>query len=174
MMTMIWLKCILTEKFAGHSMDHTSLKEELYDEALEDDEERGEETKSQHSYETYTGIKPNIEELEMLLEAYFAQIDGISQKLFHISEYANDTEDFINIMLDEKQNQLLQMGVMLSTGNMIMNAGIAVVGLFGMSIEISLFSSPTINFWETAIGTVGGCVALYLIAVGWGKKKTLI
>ncbi|XP_028123737.1 magnesium transporter MRS2-F-like [Camellia sinensis] len=164
----------LTEKFAGHSMDHTSLKEELYDEALEDDEDRGEETKSQHSYGTYTGIKPNIEELEMLLEAYFAQIDGISQKLFHISEYANDTEDFINIMLDEKQNQLLQMGVMLSTANMIMNAGIAVVGLFGMNIEISLFSSPTINFWETAIGTVGGCVALYLIAVGWGKKKTLI
>ncbi|XP_028059476.1 magnesium transporter MRS2-F-like [Camellia sinensis] len=74
----------LTEKFAGHSMDHTSLKEELYDEALEDDEDRGEETKSQHSYETYTGIKPNIEELEMLLEAYFAQIDGISQKLFHV------------------------------------------------------------------------------------------
>ncbi|KAL7255275.1 hypothetical protein ACSBR1_009431 [Camellia fascicularis] len=74
----------LTEKFAGHSMDHTSFKEELYDEALEDDEERGEETKSQHSYETYTGIKPNIEELEMLLEAYFAQIDGISQKLFHV------------------------------------------------------------------------------------------
>ncbi|THG17670.1 hypothetical protein TEA_014779 [Camellia sinensis var. sinensis] len=250
----------LTEKFAGHSMDHTSLKEELYDEALEDDEDRhiqfvvgfgamcsverrldavypniasigvvvieylkvdgshvfwdigeskcmliclykhdgesvrhllfvvrwcgnyglsffscgGEETKSQHSYGTYTGIKPNIEELEMLLEAYFAQIDGISQKLFHMSEYVNDTEDFINIMLDEKQNQLLQMGVMLSTANMIMNAGIAVVGLFGMNIEISLFSSPTINFWETVIGTVGGCVALYLIAVGWGKKKSLI
>ncbi|KAI8028991.1 Magnesium transporter MRS2-F [Camellia lanceoleosa] len=164
----------LTEKFAGHSMDHTSLKEELYDEALEDDEDRGEETKSQHSYGTYTGIKPNIEELEMLLEAYFAQIDGISQKLFHMSEYVNDTEDFINIMLDEKQNQLLQMGVMLSTANMIMNAGIVVVGLFGMNIEISLFSSPTINFWETAIGTIGGCVAMYLIAVGWGKKKSLI
>ncbi|THF94364.1 hypothetical protein TEA_016541 [Camellia sinensis var. sinensis] len=249
----------LTEKFAGHSMDHTSLKEELYDEALEDDEDRhiqfvvgfgamcsverrldavypniasigvvvieylkadsshvfweigeskcmliclykhdgesvrhllfvvrwcgnyglsffscgGEETKSQHSYGTYTGIKPNIEELEMLLEAYFAQIDGISQKLFHISEYANDTEDFINIMLDEKQNQLLQMGVMLSTANMIMNAGIAVVGLFGMNIEISLFSSPTINFWETAIGTVGGCVALYLIAVGKSQNPYL-
>lgn len=26
-------------------------------------------------------VKPNVEELEMLLEAYFAQIDGILQKL---------------------------------------------------------------------------------------------
>lgn len=91
-----------------------------------------------------------------------------------MSEYVNDTEDFINIMLDEKQNQLLQMGVMLSTANMILNAGIVVVGLFGMNISISLFDGKPRQFWETVCGTVGGCVTLYLIAVGWGKKKTLI
>ena len=91
-----------------------------------------------------------------------------------MSEYVNDTKDFINIMLDDKQNQLLQMGVMLSTTNMILNAGIVVVGLFGMNISISLFDGKPKQFWETTFGTVGGCVALYLIAVGWGKKKSLI
>lgn len=35
--------------------------------------------------ETVGGSKPNIEELEMLLEAYFAQIDGILQKLSDVS-----------------------------------------------------------------------------------------
>lgn len=161
----------LTEKLA----EQTPLKEELYDEAQEDDDEGGvEEYKSRHSSEFFSGVKPNVEELEMLLEAYFAQIDGISQKLYHMSEYVNDTEDFINIMLDEKQNQLLQMGVMLSTANMILNAGIVVVGLFGMNIGISLFDGKPIQFWETVCGTIGGCVTLYLIAVGWGKKKTLI
>ena len=86
-----------------------------------------------------------------------------------------DTEDFINIMLDEKQNQLLQMGVMLSTANMVINAGIVVVGLFGMNITISLFSAlPSTTFLETSFGTIGGCVALYFIAFVWGKKKNLV
>lgn len=92
-----------------------------------------------------------------------------------MNEYVDDTEDFINIMLDDKQNQLLQMGVMLSTANMILNAGIVVVGLFGMNITISIFDDSTSykKFWEAALGTVGGCVALFMIATGWGKKRKL-
>lgn len=85
-----------------------------------------------------------------------------------------DTEDFINIMLDDKQNHLLEMGVLLSTANMILNAGIVVVGLFGMNITIELFNGQPIQFWETVVGTVGGIVALYVIAIGWGKKKNLL
>lgn len=91
-----------------------------------------------------------------------------------MSEYVDDTEDCINIMLDDTQNQLLQMGVMLSAANMILNAGIVVVGLFGMNIHITLFDAPTIKFWQTTRGTIGGCLALYLIAVGWGKKKIML
>lgn len=91
-----------------------------------------------------------------------------------MNDDVDDTEDCINIMLDDKQNQLLQMGVMLSTANMIINAGIVVVGLFGMNIQIDLFNAHYIKFWETTIGTVGGCVAVYLLAVGWGMKRKLL
>jgi magnesium transporter len=35
-----------------------------------------------------------------------------------LREYVEDTEDYINIMLDDKQNQLLQMGVVLSTATL--------------------------------------------------------
>ncbi|PON65832.1 Photosystem I reaction centre subunit N [Parasponia andersonii] len=35
----------------------------------------------------------------------------------HLREYVDDTEDYIIIMLDDKQNQLLQMGFMLTTKN---------------------------------------------------------
>lgn len=34
------------------------------------------------------GYKPNIEELEMLLEAYFVQIDGTLNKLSHVISLA--------------------------------------------------------------------------------------
>lgn len=57
-----------------------------------------------------------------------------------LREYIDDTEDYINIMLDEKQNQLLQMGVMLSTATIVLTAGVVVVSIFGMNIRsISLY-----------------------------------
>ncbi|XP_078434114.1 magnesium transporter 4 isoform X2 [Wolffia australiana] len=123
-----------------------------------------------------TSYKPNIEELEMLLEAYFVQIDATLNKLSALREYVDDTEDYINIMLDDKQNQLLEMGVMLSTATLIFSAGIVVVGIFGMNIGISLYdpATPYSKFWETTFGTLGGCAILYFVAIGWGKKRGLL
>jgi len=91
-----------------------------------------------------------------------------------LREYVDDTEDYINIMLDEKQNQLLQVGVMLSTLTMVLTAGVAVVGIFGMNITIDLYNAPEYKFWETTFGTFGGCVVLYILAIGWGKKSGLL
>ncbi|GAB2287213.1 hypothetical protein Dimus_021594 [Dionaea muscipula] len=157
----------LTEKLSScQSMDRTSGREELNSSASEVDDDRAE-SKSERDTEIFS------RELEMLLEAYFAQIDGILHKLSTMSEYVDDTEDCINIMLDDKQNQLLQMGVMLSTAILIINAGIVVVGLFGMNIHIPLFDGQPIQFWETTIGTILGCILLCLLAYGWGKKRSL-
>eukprot|EP00250_Pteridium_aquilinum_P021683 c25195_g5_i2 orf=633-1784(-) len=41
----------------------------------------------------------DIQELEMLLEAYFVVVDAILNKLTSLKEYIDDTEDFINIQL---------------------------------------------------------------------------
>ncbi|KAI7985391.1 Magnesium transporter MRS2-1 [Camellia lanceoleosa] len=48
----------------------------------------------------------SIEELEMLLEAYFVVIDSTLNKLTSLKEYIDDTEDFINIQLDNVQTSL--------------------------------------------------------------------
>ncbi|XP_057517609.1 magnesium transporter MRS2-I-like isoform X2 [Amaranthus tricolor] len=50
----------------------------------------------------------DVEELEMLLEAYFMQIDSTMNKLTTLREYIDDTEDYINIQLDNHRNQLIQ------------------------------------------------------------------
>ncbi|KAJ6289119.1 hypothetical protein OIU76_025005 [Salix suchowensis] len=163
----------LTEKVAdAPAVDQISIIEEVDDGESEADDESVYDPKAGDYSEINTNV--DIEELEMLLEAYFAQIDGILQKLSGMSEYVDDTEDFINIMLDDKQNQLLQMGVILSATNMILNAGIAVVGFFGMNIHVALFDGKPIQFWETVIGTCGGCIALFLVLLGWGKKKKIL
>ncbi|XP_074364936.1 magnesium transporter MRS2-F-like [Apium graveolens] len=145
----------LTEKLAESSREQTSLREESGTDEVQVvvDDPRYEESKAELSENSdichiSTVLKPNTEELENLLEAYFAQLDGISQKLANMNEYVDDTQDFINITLDDKQNQLLQMGVMLSTGNLLLNAGIVVVGLFGMNIiQIQLNKGQAKQFW---------------------------
>ncbi|OIW11275.1 hypothetical protein TanjilG_28366 [Lupinus angustifolius] len=46
---------------------------------------------------TTVHMENDVEELEMLLEAYFMQIDGTLNKLATLREYTDDTEDYINI-----------------------------------------------------------------------------
>ncbi|KAK4258863.1 hypothetical protein QN277_005263 [Acacia crassicarpa] len=117
----------------------------------------------------------HVEELEMLLEAYFVQIDGTLNKLSTLREYVDDTEDYINIMLDDKQNHLLQMGVMLTTATLVLTAFVVVAGILGMNIRIELFKTGGMKQW---LWTVGGCsagtVLLYLFAIAWGRHKGLL
>ncbi|KAL1062005.1 hypothetical protein V6Z11_D13G052100 [Gossypium hirsutum] len=123
------------------------------------------------------GKPVNVEELEMLLEAYFVQVDGTLNKLSTLREYVDDTEDYINIMLDDKQNHLLQMGVMLSTANLVIGAFIVVAGLFGMNIHIDLFDenkAGTPEFLWTIGGSTAGTILLYVVAIAWCKYEGLL
>ncbi|XP_020234654.1 magnesium transporter MRS2-3 [Cajanus cajan] len=119
----------------------------------------------------------DVEELEMLLEAYFVQIDGTLNKLSTLREYVDDTEDYINIMLDDKQNHLLQMGVMLTTATLVVSAFVVVAGIFGMNIHIELFDqekSGMPEFLWTVGGSTAGTIFLYVVAIAWCKHKRLL
>ncbi|XP_043722843.1 magnesium transporter MRS2-F-like [Telopea speciosissima] len=167
----------LTDKLSLLQFEESGLKDELdkdYNDFELDDECDEESGSDKSSSGKVTGFKPNIQELEMLLEAYFVQIGGTLNKLSTLREYVDDTEDYINIMLDDKQNQLLQMGVMLSTATLLLTAGVVIVGVFGMNIRIPLFNTGMPQFVQTNIGVVGGIVILYLSAFYWGKQKGLL
>lgn len=92
-----------------------------------------------------------------------------------LREYVEDTEDYINIMLDDKQNHLLQMGVMLTTATLAISAFIVVTGVFGMNIHIPLFDfGGESQFLWVVLGTGTICVVLYFAVIGWCKYKHLI
>ncbi|XP_057721805.1 magnesium transporter MRS2-I-like isoform X3 [Arachis stenosperma] len=63
---------------------------------------------SKASTATSVQVENDVEDLEMLLEAYFTQIEGTLNKLNTLREYIDDTEDYINIQLDSHRNQLIQ------------------------------------------------------------------
>ncbi|KAI5003577.1 hypothetical protein ZWY2020_030737 [Hordeum vulgare] len=174
----------LTRKLEFQGVNESSVKVDSNKHASPDHENEKEEEDSgddiESSHESSTYVKPDVEELEMLLEAYFVQFDGTLNKLCHLRDYVDDTEDYINMMLDEKQNQLLQMGVMLTTATVVITAGIVVVSLFGMNIHIELTLDPETpemariknrKFWETTWATVAGCAAIYILAIYAGKKS---
>ncbi|PKA47995.1 Magnesium transporter MRS2-F [Apostasia shenzhenica] len=167
----------LTKKLSHQRVGETSFRINVRNVGLEPDEDRdeGDKTEIESRNESFSVFKLNTEELEMLLEVYFVQIDGTQNKLSTLRDYVDDTEDYINIILDEKQNQLLQMGVMMSTATLVMMLGVVVVGILGMNIRIDLFNYGTYQqFWETAFGVFGGCFALYILAIVWGKTSGLL
>ncbi|XP_028788307.1 magnesium transporter MRS2-3 [Neltuma alba] len=130
-------------------------------------------TRTSATYSTITK-QLDVEELEMLLEAYFVQIDGTLNKLSTLREYVDDTEDYINIMLDDKQNHLLQMGVMLTTATLVVSASVVVAGIFGMNIHIELFDAGMREFLWTVGGSTAGTIFLYVIAIVWCRHKRLL
>eukprot|EP00897_Mesotaenium_endlicherianum_P009593 jgi/Mesen1/8662/ME000504S08110 len=65
---------------------------------------------------SYMAESDDIEELEQLLEAYFTQVDGTLNKLNALREYIDDTEDYINIQLDNHRNQLIQVVIVAGLG----------------------------------------------------------
>ncbi|KAH6797427.1 magnesium transporter 4 [Perilla frutescens var. hirtella] len=119
----------------------------------------------------------DVEELEMILEAYFVQIEGTLNKLSTLREYVDDTEDYINIMLDDKQNHLLQMGVMLTTATVVVNAFVVLTGVFGMNVGIELFDPEKAGMpdflWTVGGGTIG-CTICYVAAIAWCRYKRLL
>ncbi|KAG5515506.1 hypothetical protein RHGRI_036523 [Rhododendron griersonianum] len=111
-------------------------------------------------------LKPNVEELEMLLEAYFVQIEGILNKLSTLHEYVHNTEDYINIVLDDKQNQLLRMGLIISTATFMISLSVVAIGFLSINIRIPLFDFGTYTQWYGAAGGCSVCsVFLYIVAI---------
>jgi len=81
-------------------------------------------------------------------------------------------------MLDDKQNQLLQMGVMLTAATLVLTTFIVTTGVFGMNVRIPLFNDPITTgmkkwLW-TAGGGTAGMIFLYVFAIAYYKRKRLL
>ncbi|KAJ6793168.1 magnesium transporter MRS2-5 isoform X1 [Iris pallida] len=115
----------------------------------------------------------HVEELEMLLEAYFVVIDNSLSKLLSLKEYIDDTEDFINIKLDSVQNQLIQFELLLSAATFVVTIFAVVTGVFGMNFQDSVFDHPFNFNLVLLVSSIGG-VVLYSSFLLYVKHKRLL
>lgn len=128
---------------------------------------------SRASVGTYTADN-DVEQLEMLLEAYFMQIDGTLNKLIALREYIDDTEDYINIQLDNHRNQLIQLELFLSAGTVVMAIFAAVAGIFGMNIPYTWNSGYNYVFKWVVLLTGVVCLVIFSSIISYARYRGLI
>ncbi|GFY98844.1 magnesium transporter 9 [Actinidia rufa] len=128
---------------------------------------------SNRSLTTFRG-ENDIEELEMLLEAYFMQIEGTLNKLATLREYIDDTEDYINIQLDNHRNQLIQLELFLSSGTVCLSVYSLVAAIFGMNIPYTWKEGHSHVFkWVVILAGII-CGSLFLSIITYARHKGLV
>ncbi|CAN1143411.1 Magnesium transporter MRS2-4 [Linum perenne] len=115
----------------------------------------------------------DIEDLEMLLEAYFMQLDGTRNKILSVREYIDDTEDYVNIQLDNQRNELIQLQLTLTIASFAIAVETLIASVFGMNIPCTLYNIDGI-FWYVVGGATVGCVLLFFVVLGYARWKKLL
>ncbi|KAK9832888.1 hypothetical protein WJX74_000837 [Apatococcus lobatus] len=114
-----------------------------------------------------------VDEVEMVLEAYFMQLDNTYNKLQTLCEYIDDTEDYINIELDSQRNQLIRIDLLLTAATFCASIISVVTGIFGMNLNNSHEDSYP-AFIATASVSSGGAVVLFILIVLYCRHKKLL
>ncbi|KAA8532897.1 hypothetical protein F0562_032986 [Nyssa sinensis] len=112
----------------------------------------------------------NIDQLEMLLEAYFVVVDNTLTKLLLLKEYIDDTEDLITIKLGIVQNQLIQFELLLTAATFVATIFAVVTGIFGMNFEATIFDYPSAFNWVLIITGVF-CGIVYISFLIYFRHK---
>ncbi|KAB1218071.1 Magnesium transporter MRS2-7 [Morella rubra] len=134
---------------------------------------------SRASMATVRGDEHDVEELEMLLEyngfqAYFMQIDGTLNKLTTLREYIDDTEDYINIQLDNLRNQLIQLELFLNSASICLSIFALVTGIFGVNIPYTWNTGHGYLFKWVLIVTGASSIVLFLLIIFYARYKGLV
>ncbi|KAG7566512.1 Mg2+ transporter protein CorA-like/Zinc transport protein ZntB [Arabidopsis suecica] len=115
----------------------------------------------------------DVEDLEMLLEAYFMQLEGMRNKILTVREYIDDTEDYVNIQLDNQRNELIQLQLTLTIASFAIAAETLLASLFGMNIPCPLYTTHGI-FGYFVWSVTAFCIVLFMVTLGYARWKKLL
>ncbi|KAI7981155.1 Magnesium transporter MRS2-4 [Camellia lanceoleosa] len=115
----------------------------------------------------------DVEDLEMLLEAYFMQVYGTRDKILSVREYIDDTEDYVNIQLDNQRNELIQFQLTLSIASLAVSVCTMISGIFGMNLPSPISNTNGVFGYFYAVCMVSSVFAFVLI-FGYATSKKLL
>lgn len=129
------------------------------------------------TYDTDEEEEEAVEVVEQLLESYFMQVDNTWNKLQTLTEYIDDTEDYINIQLDSQRNQLIRLDLILTCFTASMALITAITSLFAMNAVLSPQYPDKLPFWWfliVAIVSAVSAIGMFSLVVGYARWKRLI
>jgi len=109
----------------------------------------------------------------MLLEAYFMHIDNTWNRLQTLNEYIEDTEDLVNLKLDQHRNQLISLDLLLTAFTAACAVVNVVAGIFGMNL-VSGLAEDAAAFSQVTYTAIGVSVLFYLCFVAFVWVKQLL
>lgn len=115
----------------------------------------------------------DVQEVEMVLETYFMHIDNTYNKLQTLTEYIDDTEDYINIELDNQRNQLIRIELVLTAATFAVAIIGSIAGIFGMNLNNGHEDSHALFLVVTIVGTVGALLVFAAVIAYCRHKKLL-
>lgn len=115
----------------------------------------------------------DVEDIEMLLEAYFMQLDGTRNKILSVREYIDDTEDYVNIQLDNQRNELIQLQLTLTIASFAIALETLIAGIFGMNLPCFIYS--TNGWFEYFVAIITAvCALVFFLILGYARWKKLL
>lgn len=153
-----------------HDMNLTA-KEQSQAEALMQPPSSSSSSSSSSHSSTDSDDEEEIQEVEMLLEAYFMHIDNTYNRLQTLNEYIDDTEDLVNLKLDQHRNQLIGIDLILTAFTTSLAMVTAVAGYFGMNLSNGVEEREGVFMYVCVATSVGAALFLILfVAFVWYKK----
>jgi magnesium transporter len=95
-------------------------------------------------------------------------------KIKQVREYIDDTEDYVNIQLDNQRNELIQLQLTLTIASFGIAANTFIAGAFAMNIPGSLFNTDGSLFWPFVGSTSSGCFVITVLLLGYAWWKKLL
>ncbi|KAK6940731.1 hypothetical protein RJ641_030262 [Dillenia turbinata] len=94
--------------------------------------------------------------------------------LLQLREYIDDTEDYINIQLDNHRNQLIQLELFLSSGTVCLSIYSLVAAIFGMNIPFIWRDNHGYVFkWVVILSGIASAI-IFLTIISYARHKGLV
>lgn len=109
----------------------------------------------------------------MILPIWFWILQPPVIVYLQVREYIDDTEDYVNIQLDNQRNELIQLQLTLTIASFAVAVETLIAGWFGMNIPCTLYHTEGL-FWPFVLCMTIGCIMLFLVILGYARWKKLL
>lgn len=89
------------------------------------------------------------EEVEMLLETYYSQLEDTMNRTKEDIQKIKSTQDFLSVTLDSVRNRMMQVELKLSIGAFSISVGTFIAGIFGMNLRSYMEDTPYLFHFMT-------------------------